>query len=153
LFVSNHLDLGEYLQSTAIDKLRVITAGDVPPNPSELLGSEKMQIILGALKDQAEFVVIDSPPVMAVTDSAVLAPKVDGVILVVKPGETQLAIANKTVEMLRRGDVHLLGVVMNEVNLRHSRYYYKGYYYSGRYYMDGRKPERKNNFFTRLWKK
>jgi non-specific protein-tyrosine kinase len=153
LFVSNDLELGDFFQSTAIDKLRVITAGDVPPNPSELLGSEKMQVILGALKDQAEFVVIDSPPVMAVTDSAVLAPKVDGVILVVKPGETQLAIANKTVEMLRRGDVHLLGVVMNEVNLRHSRYYYKGYYYSGRYYMDGRKPERRKNLFSRLLKK
>jgi len=153
LFVLNQFKLEDYLQSSSIENLRVLTAGDLPPNPSELLGSEKMQVILSTLKDVAENAVIDSPPVMAVTDSAVLAPKVDGVLLVMKPGETQLAIAKKTVEMLRRGDVHLLGVVLNEVNLRHSRYYYKGYYYSGRYYLDGGKSERKKQVWFKKKRK
>jgi capsular exopolysaccharide synthesis family protein len=143
LFVMNQFKLEDYLLPTSTENLSVLTAGDLPPNPSELLGSERMQIILQNLKDKVDYTVIDSPPVMAVTDSAVLAPKVDGVLLVVKPGETQLAIAKKTVEMLRRGDVHLLGVVLNEVNMRHSRYYYKGYYYSGRYYLDSEKSGRR----------
>ena len=153
LFVLDQYQLDDYLQPSLAENLRVLTAGDLPPNPSELLGSEKMQIILNSLKEIAEYSVIDSPPVMAVTDSAVLAPKVDGVLLVVKPGETQLAIARKTVEMLRRGDVHLLGVVLNEVNFRQSRYYYKGYYYSGRNYLDGGKSERKKTYWFNFRKK
>ncbi len=153
LFVLNSFDFGEYVQGSPIENLRVLTAGDLPPNPSELLGSEKMQNILNMVKEVAEYAVIDSPPVMAVTDSAVLAPKVDGVLLVVKPGETQLAIAKKTVEMLRRGDVQLLGVVLNEVNLRHSRYYYKGYYYAGRKYLDSGKSEKKKLGFSLFRKK
>ena len=132
LFVQPKLNLDGSLQPTAVPNLFVLPAGDVPPNPSELLGSAKMFEIIGRVKDHADLVIIDTPPIMAVTDSAVLAPRVDGVILVVKPGSTNLGAAKQAVEQLRRVGANLLGVVLNEVAINRSRYRYyryKGYYY------------------------
>jgi capsular exopolysaccharide synthesis family protein len=132
LFVQPKLNLDGSLQPTAVPNLFVLPAGDVPPNPSELLGSAKMFEIIGRVKDHADLVIIDTPPIMAVTDSAVLAPRVDGVILVVKPGSTNLGAAKQSVEQLRRVGANILGVVLNEVAINRSRYRYyryKGYYY------------------------
>jgi non-specific protein-tyrosine kinase len=132
LFVQPKLNLDGSLQPTAVPNLFVLPAGDVPPNPSELLGSAKMFEIIGRVKDHADLVIIDTPPIMAVTDSAVLAPRVDGVILVVQPGQTNLGAAKQAVEQLRRVGANLLGVVFNEVAINRSRYRYyryKGYYY------------------------
>ena len=132
LFVQPKLNLDGSLQPTAVPNLFVLPAGDVPPNPSELLGSAKMFEIIGRVKDHADLVIIDSPPIMAVTDSAVLAPRVDGVILVVQPGNTNLGAAKQAVEQLRRVGANVLGVVLNEVAINRSRYryyHYKGYYY------------------------
>lgn len=132
LFVQPKLSLDGSLQPTAVPNLFVLPAGDVPPNPSELLGSAKMFEIIGRVKDHADLVIIDTPPIMAVTDSAVLAPRVDGVILVVIPGSTNLGAAKQAVEQLRRVGANLLGVVLNEVAIDRSRYRYyryKGYYY------------------------
>jgi succinoglycan biosynthesis transport protein ExoP len=132
LFVQPKLSLDGSLQPTAVPNLYVLPAGEVPPNPSELLGSAKMFEIIGRVKDHADLVIIDTPPIMAVTDSAVLAPRVDGVILVVRPGSTNLGAAKQAVEQLRRVGANLLGVVFNEVAINRSRYRYyryKGYYY------------------------
>jgi non-specific protein-tyrosine kinase len=131
LFVRAHIDLDGTVKKTGLVGLSILTSGGLPPNPSELLGSEKMVGILTKLKEQADFVVIDSPPVLAVTDAAVLAPRVDGVILVVKPGVTKLAASKQAVEQLRRVGANLVGVVLNEVEFKRSRYayyHYRGYY-------------------------
>ena len=115
------------LLSTSTEGLSVITSGQRPPNPSELLASKKMMDILQALRTNDErVVIIDAPPVMAVTDAAVLSPRVDGVLLVVKPGVTKLEAARQTVEQLRRVGANIVGVVLNSVDPRSSRY---GYYY------------------------
>jgi non-specific protein-tyrosine kinase len=136
LFVADETRVENYIVDTCADNLFALPSGDIPPNPSELLGSEKLLSILEQLKHRFDIVLIDSAPVMAVTDSAVLAPKVDGVLLVVKPGVTQMTIARQAVELLQRGGANLLGVVLNEVELKRSRYaYYKGYYYASRSYL------------------
>ena len=139
LFVQNPVHLDGYLQKTPTEGLWALPAGDLPPNPAELLGSEKMFEILGTIQENADLVIIDSPPVMAVTDSAVLAHRADGVLLVVKPGFTKMAAAKQAVVQLNRVNANLLGVVLNEVDFMSSKYGYyydKGYYYSYHYYLD-----------------
>ena len=112
------------------NRLAVITAGGVPPNPSELLTSKKMLEILGYLNQDYEFILVDSPPILTVTDAAALAPAMDGVIIVAKPGVTKIRELEQTIEQINRVGGHILGIVLNEVNPR-SRHY--GYYYD-RYY-------------------
>jgi succinoglycan biosynthesis transport protein ExoP len=151
MFVQPQVILNGSLQETGIENLQALTAGSVPPNPAELLGSAKMNQILDEISGLVDTIVLDSPPVLVVTDSTVLAPQVDGVLLVVKPGVTKLAAARRAVEQLRRGGARLLGVVLNEVELSRSRYgYYRnsGYYAYHEYYEDndsqqGRKKKAK----------
>jgi protein-tyrosine kinase len=76
------------IKQTVIDNLSVITCGVLPPNPSELLASKEMDKLLEKLKSEFEMILIDTPPVIAVTDAAILSTKVDGTIIVVKSGET-----------------------------------------------------------------
>ncbi|MDX1437229.1 MAG: polysaccharide biosynthesis tyrosine autokinase [Anaerolineales bacterium] len=132
LFVQNQVDINGTMRDSSIPNLSVITSGSLPPNPAELIGSEKMFTLLSEMKDEADIIVLDSPPVMAVTDPAVLAPRVDGVILVIRPGTTKLGASKQAVEQLVRSGAQLLGVVLNDVDLKRSRYnyYYKNYYYS-----------------------
>jgi non-specific protein-tyrosine kinase len=144
LFVQEQLSLNGALQPSAAENLFALTSGDLPPNPAELLGSEKMAEIIRLVASEVDLLVIDSPPVIAVTDSSVLAPRVDGVLLVLKPGVTQLGAARQTVAQLQRLGANLLGVVLNEVDFKSSRYYlshYKGYYYSPRNYYRSSKKE------------
>ena len=139
LFVNHRTELNGSLQTTPTSNLLVLTSGEIPPNPAELMGSDKFYEILGEIGKKAEMMVIDSPPVVAVTDSAILANRLDGVLLVVKPGQTKRDAARQAVEQLQRAGANILGVVLNEVNFSHARYnyyHYKGYYYSYHYYED-----------------
>jgi succinoglycan biosynthesis transport protein ExoP len=114
-------------------QMSVITSGSLPPNPSELLGSEKMGNILAELSTMAEMVVIDTPP-MLVADAQILSSRVDGIIFVVQPGKTHTDSARTTVEQLVRVQARLLGVVLNRIP-RNRAYYYGGYrHYSPYYY-------------------
>ena len=114
------------IQDTLADGLSVIPSGKIPPNPSELLASERMSKVIERLKQDAEIIIVDSPPVTAVTDSSVLAPRMDGVLLVIQPGVTKLDAARHAVEQLHRVGANLIGVVLNNVEPKSSRY---GYYY------------------------
>ena len=88
-----------------------------------------MAEILNRLADQFNTVIVDSPPTLVVTDALVLAPRVDGVLLVVKPSVTKWAALRQTIEQLQRVNANLIGVVVNDVNISRSRYYYyRGYY-------------------------
>ncbi len=112
-----------------VENLSIITCGTLPPNPAELLGSEKMSKLIGALKEKFDLVILDSPP-MIVSDAQILSSKVDGVIYVVIPGQTRALIAQRPLEELRRIDSHILGIVANRIP-RNRDYYYGGYnYYS-----------------------
>jgi len=118
-----------YLQATSVENLRVLTTGPLPPNPSELLGSERMKGLVEQLKAQADLLILDSPPCLAVTDAAVLASQVDGVLLVVDAGVTRRGLAARAVEGLQKVGANILGVVLNKVSARRGGYYYYYYYY------------------------
>jgi len=116
------------LQPTSVRNLRVLPAGPKPPNPAELLGSPRMADVLSELKRQADMVIIDSPPVLAVTDAVVLAAAVDGVVMVVNPRFTTYQAAQKTKAVLEQVKAHLLGVVLDEINPNGPSGYYHSYY-------------------------
>lgn len=133
-FLEGKVSHKKAIQNVGAPGLGVLTSGRLPPNPAELLASSRTGALLDLLATGADVVVIDSPPVLAVTDAAVLAPRMDGVLLVIKPGVTRLAEAREAVEQLRRVGANLLGLVFNDVDVRCSGYYYykyKDYYYSG----------------------
>lgn len=127
---------------TPYNQLRLIPSGKLPPNPAELLASEKMKMLLEKLKQEAQLIIIDTPPIMAVTDAASLAPVVDGVLLVVRPGTTHIMAAKQSLEQLHRAHARVLGVVLNPLDLKRSRYAYRFAYKNGRgsyhqYYHEG----------------
>ena len=140
LFIQPKLYLNGNLQSTGMPGLNVLTGGSVPPNPAELLGSAKMLDILRAVKDETEMVIIDSPPVTSVTDAVVLAPGVDGVLIIVRPGVTKLAAAREAINELKRAGANILGLIVNGVRAEDIRYYsgYYHYYYYYHYYEEDR---------------
>jgi capsular exopolysaccharide synthesis family protein len=132
------MELSEATQSwDASENLTVITSGSLPPNPAELLNSSRMGEILEELSEEADVVIIDSPPVL-VTDASILAAKVDGVLIVVEPGRTNEVAAKALTEQMERADARVVGVVLNRIP-RRPGYYYGGYkyYYAPNYYQNG----------------
>ncbi len=112
-----------------IKNLSIITSGGLPPNPAELLGSERMRSILEEMKSVFDVIVMDSPP-MLVSDAQILSTRTDGVIYVIVPGNTHSVAAKRPLEELQRINANILGVVMNRIP-RNRDYYYGGYnYYS-----------------------
>jgi polysaccharide biosynthesis transport protein len=137
LFVIPQVQLDGVLRQTELPNMFTITSGKTPPNSADLLGSSKFGKIIKQLKSLVDVIVIDSPPILAVTDSSVLAPRIDGVLLVLKPGSTKIATAVQAVDQLRQVGAHLLGVVLNQVNLSRLRYKYQYYYAYPEYYGEG----------------
>ena len=104
------------LQATAVPGLSVLTSGPTPPNPAELLGSARMDSILEELMRRADIVLLDSPPVVAVTDAAVLSAKVDGCLLVVGAGIAKRDQVKKARAALEAVHANVIGVVVNNVD-------------------------------------
>ena len=115
---------GVTAQKTSVDGLRVVACGPLPPNPSELLGSRQLEQILAGLAKEADVVLIDAPPIVSVSDAAVLASKVDGVILVVSAGKTRREMARRAKSLLEKVNAHVLGVVLTNAPLERSLYTY-----------------------------
>lgn len=127
--LTRQLTLEEAVSTTAQEKLWVLSSGPIPPNPSELLGSKNMQVLLEQAKEEYDVIVIDSPPVLAVTDAQILANLADGVVLVVSSGKTERDSAKKAKELLESAQAKILGVVLNNKKAEESHYYY---YYGGK---------------------
>ncbi|MFN2189811.1 MAG: polysaccharide biosynthesis tyrosine autokinase [Candidatus Promineifilaceae bacterium] len=140
--------LGKVIQPTLVDGLFVLPSGTIPPNPSELLGSTKMAETINKLAADFDYVLIDSPPVLAVTDAVVLSMRSDGVLLVADAGSTRRGQLKQAVEQLRSSSAHLLGVVLNRLTPK-SDGYYTYYYYRQSYYIgdasEGDKDKPKKN--------
>ncbi len=100
------------LQETSVENLRVLTAGPKPPNPADLLGSRRLDQVMAGMLEQAEIVLFHAPPVIAVTDATVLGSKVDGVLLVIRSGETRREHAQKAKEMLEKANVRIIGATL-----------------------------------------
>jgi len=112
------------LQETGEPNLRLLASGTIPPNPSELLASRRMSDVIAALQQQADIVLFDAPPIIAVTDAAVLSSKVDAVLLVVSASKTKRDNAKKAKALLEKVNAHLLGTVLNNVKGEASLYQY-----------------------------
>jgi len=123
--------LREAIRPNVVPMLDVLPAGALPPNPSELLGSEPMQRLLAAVRGQYETIIFDSPPTLAVTDATVLASEADAVILVVRAGETEEVAAQRAVSQLKRVQAKVAGTVLNGLQKRRDRYYNYYTYYRG----------------------
>jgi capsular exopolysaccharide synthesis family protein len=133
--VSDASDVESTLQATAVPELRVMTSGPLPPNPSELLSSHKMQNLLHELQAHCDLVVIDSPPVLVVSDTAVLASHADGVLIAFSHDKLRRDPARNTIGALRQVQARILGVVLNRVEGSQHGYYYAYHKsYGNRYY-------------------
>jgi capsular exopolysaccharide synthesis family protein len=126
LLINDELDATSVLAKTRFEGLSVIPSGPQPPNPSELLASERMRRRLAQLREMADVVILDSPPVLAVSDPAILAALTDGALLVVNSARTRGAHAAQAVATLQNAGAHLLGIVLNRTALDRRSYY--GYY-------------------------
>ncbi len=112
------------LQETPVANLKLLTTGQLPPNPSELLGSRRMDEIIAALLTRADVALFDAPPIIAVTDAALLSAKVDGVLLIISAGKTRREQARKAQALLEKVNARLIGTVLNNVKLDTSLQYY-----------------------------
>ncbi|UCC51190.1 MAG: polysaccharide biosynthesis tyrosine autokinase, partial [Anaerolineaceae bacterium] len=117
------------LQLTEIQDLRVLTSGKVPANPAKVINSPHLAELLGKLVQEADVVLIDSPPILPVADTKILAAKADGVLLVLRSGHTRSQAAQDAANVLRQVGAHLIGVVLNAVPRQRDSYY--GYYGNG----------------------
>ena len=129
--IAQDLEVGEVVRATEVDGLFVIDCGPIPPNPSELLGSQKMKDLLKKVGEQYDLVLIDAPPLIAVTDASVLASVVDGVIFVIKSGESRIDMAREGKAQLEKANARILGVVLNDMKAHGGGYYHHYYHYYG----------------------
>lgn len=117
--------------SVSID---VIVAGTIPPNPSELLGSARLQSLLTILRKNYDYIFIDQPPITVVTDALITSSNTDGTIIVVRNNHTNRSALAETMRQLKLVDARILGFVYNGADSGGSRYYKKGYYKKDYYY-------------------
>ena len=128
-FLAGQTDLESVTRALENPRLAFVSAGTVPPNPAELVGSTRMRDTLERLRDAYDFVIVDAPPVLPVTDAIVLAREVDGVLLVVKGQDTPRELVRRARNQLLQANAHLLGAVVNNVDMGWGDlYFYKGYY-------------------------
>lgn len=112
------------LQPTAVEGLRVLTSGPLPPNPAELLGAQRMAALVEALAADADLVLFAAPPVVAVTDAAVLAPRLDGTLLVLEAGRSRRDRTQRARELLSQVGAEVIGVVLTGAERERGGEYY-----------------------------
>jgi len=135
-------NLSDLIQPTTIGNLSILTSGIIPPNPAELLGTEKMITLLTKLEQTWDVILIDTPPILVVTDASLLAQAVDNLILVVKSGVTHKEALLRSQKIISNLNTGFSGAILNRVSDRHS--YYSNYYYNEYYHKDD--SESKNIF-------
>ncbi len=129
-FLTSDIRMKELIKPTEIENLYLINSGPVPPNPAELLNSDKMSNFIEILKQSFDYILFDTPPILAVSDALVLSTKVDGMILIVWGEKTSREALIKAKEKLDMANVKTLGAIINNLKIRKHDYYYKlDYYY------------------------
>lgn len=119
---------------TDTENLYILPSGKLPPNPSELLSSPRVPFLLDLLKQKFDITIIDSAPIAPVSDSLLLANNVDGVVLVIKQGHVNKKVLKDVTEQINRTSSNLLGVILNQMDVKKAGYYrYYGKYYSSYY--------------------
>lgn len=122
-------NINNLICGTTVEKLRVIMAGVYPPNPAELLNNKNFDALLCASKQAFDYVIIDTPPLGAVTDAAIIASKCDGTVLVIGRNKLDRGLAQNVVSQLRTSGTRVLGVIRNGVGEKQNKKYYYGKYY------------------------
>jgi capsular exopolysaccharide synthesis family protein len=135
-YLAANIAIEDVIQETQVTNLSVILSGPTPPNPSELLASDRMKHLIHEIRAKFAYVIFDSPPVMAVTDSIVLAASSDGVVLCVHGGQTPRDIVQRAAERLRQSNIVVLGAILNNLDLQQYGYSFKKSYYD--YYDEDR---------------
>jgi len=120
--------LADVVKSSDVPRLDLLTSGPIPPNPSEILASKRMNALLEQLSQEYDTVLIDSPPALAVTDAQIISTRCDGVLLVVDSGKVKREAAMKAKANLEHVQARILGVVLNNIDRRHGEAYYYYYY-------------------------
>lgn len=123
-------DLSNYIKETEINNLHILTAGSIPPNPSEMLSSNRMKVFMEKVREEYDYVFIDTPPVGMVTDAGILSAFLDGTILVVKSDYIDTKDLQETKKKLVSVNANILGVILNGNKVKKDDYYYS--YYGGR---------------------
>ena len=123
------MDITNMIKETEIDNLSILTSGPIPPNPAELLNSQRMQALIASVEQNYDVVILDVPPILAVSDTQALVSHLDGVVLVVKIGQTEKAALKRSVELLKLAHANILGYVMNDVGRNGDSAYGYGYGY------------------------
>lgn len=133
LLLQENPELDGMLQETATPNLWILPSGPIPPNPAELLASPRLDAVLDKLKEVADVVIVDSPPVLVTVDPVVVASRVDGTVLVIDSAKTRSDPVRRAVEALSKSGTRVLGGVLNKLNQRAAG----GYYYAHYRYQDG----------------
>ena len=126
-------EIDTYVKATRIPNLFVLTCGPIPPNPPELFGSERFSSLLVEIRKRYAWVILDSPPIISLTDSVILASMADIVALVVKHNESERDLIQRCLHTVRNVNPHIIGAILNNVDIERSfskDYYYAGYYYA-----------------------
>lgn len=118
-----------YINKTEVKKLDVMISGSYPPNPSELLASNRFEELLNKLRKNYNFVILDCPPIVGLNDAFVVAKKSDRCVLVANSQKTSMEILEKSKAELDKMDVKLAGIILNEIEVQNNKYYYYGHYY------------------------
>lgn len=128
IIINTETNITDILQSTGVENLWLLNSGVLPPNPAELLGSERIRAIIHELISYADIVLFDSAPVLPVSDAIILSTRVDGIIVICEAGKTRKNELKRAVQELERVHAHILGVLLNRV-AKHSKHYYYSIYY------------------------
>ncbi|WP_339240268.1 CpsD/CapB family tyrosine-protein kinase [Paenibacillus sp. FSL R5-0517] len=113
--LSNQYGVEEVLRESYIDNLQLFTSGPIPPNPSEMIGSNRMKRLMEKLEDQYDVIMFDTPPVLAVTDALIVSSLCDGVLLVVNSGKVKKELVKKTKAALEHVNARILGAILNNI--------------------------------------
>jgi len=139
-YLAANVPIDDVIQDSGVSNLSVVLSGPTPPNPSELLASDRMKHLIHEVRARYAYVIFDSPPVMAVTDSIVLAANADGLVLCVHGGHTPRDLVQRAAERLRQSNIPVLGAILNNLDLHQYGYTYKKSYYD---YYDEERPEKR----------
>ena len=145
LLMGKNVDLSSF-RSSLLENWYILPSGDIPPNPSELLGSGRMEALLATLKEKFEYIIVDLPPVNIVSDALSISGLITGMIVVIREDYTEKKVLERCFRQLKLSDVNVLGCVMNEAKAGNGSYgkykKYKYYKYYRYYKSDGQKEKK-----------
>jgi capsular exopolysaccharide synthesis family protein len=123
--IYNGINVDEALINIGIDNLTILPAGKIPPNPAELLGSIKMKNLINLLKSKYDYIILDSPPIIAVTDAGVIGAQTDGVIMLIQANRTQRGVVRHSETLLKQAQAKILGYILTNVQYHIPAYIYR----------------------------